>query len=471
MIVDPYKRPHTRKLIAFVTPEGEYVDEAGEVLNPKRIKRNMRCFCAWETARVLTINGMGESLMWNGEHIRWRPFQHPDELDWYQRPSDAYVLRVPMYERPEPNVSELARWRDWLWTYRAIPSTMGGTSMSLLKARLRRRLWCSVGWDTKDLRQSAGGIIRMGVHGPGEFRGELVHFDMPAAYATELGSLRYGGHWWVEENFSDAWLDHLTKRGVPVLVRARVYVPKKFGKGNGPLPIRPAAPLNPIKSRALEALGKRYPVGKHVQGVWTWEEVKAAKVSGCSVKIIEAWHHASPKQSPFASWWAAIQTGREMEGLAGTLAKVTGNALWGMFALDPESRGRRSIHYKPKTKRKVQVRKLEFGSTRIPAIDLAEIVAGRVRARLWEAMQMCGDDLICAHTDGLWTYDRVKLVGEWRAKEHARELQVLTPQHMRWTKPGARPQTMYSGVPYQQAEEKFDKDWSEYEAEKASAAA
>lgn len=470
MIIEPYKRFHTKKRIAYVTPEGQYVDEAGEILDPKRVKKNYRCFIAWNTARVLTMQGMGEALMWNGEHIRWRPFQHPAEEDWFTRPSDAYVLRVPLYERTEPNVSEIARWRDWLWRYRAIPSTMGGTSMSLLKSRLHRKLFCSVGWEVKNLKQSAGGIIRMGTHGPGEYHGHLAHYDLPAAYAAEIGNMRYGGHWWVEENLNPLWLNHLASKNVPILIRARVYIPAKFGHGNGPLPIRPPKPLNPLKAQVLTLSGKRYPVGKSIQGVWTWEELRGAQQHGCKVTMIAGWHHASPIRSPFSDWWSAIQEGRNMEGLAGVLAKVTGNALWGMFALDPTIRGKRSIHYKPTRNRKVQIRDLRRNSYPIPAIDLAEIVAGRVRARLWEAMQACGDDLLCAHTDGLWAYEGVSVGPEWRAKEHARRLQLLSPQHMRWWAPGrARPMTMYSGVPYEQADESFERDWDGLQAQDTAA--
>lgn len=463
MIVRPYKRFHNRKRVALVDPEGRYIDESGELLKPKELDSDYRCFCSWETARTLTIAGRGEALLWNGEHIRWRPYQYPDEESWVARPFDAYVLRVPMYPQNELNLAEIARWRDWLWQYRAIPGTMGGSSMSLLKAHLHKPLYCSSQWDVSRLRQSAGGRITNGPGGKGEYRGALYHWDLPAAYATEIGTLRYGGRWF-DSSIGRDWLDRLHRKRVPLLVRARVYVPKGFLYG--PLPTRPRKPLHPFKALLLMYSGKRYPVGKTIQGVWTYEELLSAERAGCGVRIIEAWKHSSPTDSPFRYWWAAVQDGRQMQGLAGLLAKTTGNALWGMFAMDPALRGSSSIHHRPKGKRRMQTRKPPPRPYPIPAIDLAEIVAGRVRARLYDAMLVCGDSLVCAHTDGLWSVGtgHDPLGADWRIKERAWEMQLLTPQAYRYWNRGA-PSVIYSGVPIERAQESFEKAWSDYREE------
>lgn len=465
MIVRPYKRFHGRKRVALVTREGRFIDESGEVLNPAELPFDYRCFCAWETARLLTLEGKGESLLWNGEHIRWRPFQFPDEDQWNARPYDAYVLRVPMYENDERNLSEIVRWRDWLREYRAIPGTMGGTSMSLLKARVKRPLYCSVQWDVKRLRQSAGGRITNGPNGQGEFRGNLLHWDLPAAYATELGHVRYGGRWF-PSGINRAHLDKMLGKRVPIFVRARVYVPK--GLAFGPLPTRPRGIIHPFRALLMQYSGKRYPVGRTVQGIWTYEEILAAERVGCSVRIVEAWKHSSPTESPFNLWWAAVQEGRAMQGLAGLLAKTTGNALWGMFAMDPSARGSNSIHFRPKGKKRMQTRKPKPRPYPIPAIDLAEIVAGRVRARLYDAMQTCGDHLLCAHTDGLWSVSgHPPLDGDWRAKDHAAEMQLLTPQAYRTWERGA-PSVIYSGVPVEQSAAAFDKAWERFQHEQSA---
>lgn len=458
MIVHPYKRFHKRKRIAFVDPEGEYIDESGEVLDPKELDAQYRCFCAWETARVLTIAGRGEALLWNGEHIRWRPAQFPDEDSWNARPFDAYVLRIPMHERNEANVRELVRWRNWLHSYRAIPGTMGGSSMSLLKARLNKKLVCSHSWDISRLKQSAGGRITNGPNGPGDYSGVLTHWDLPAAYATEIGTVRYGGRWF-QSGTHRAHLDDMHAKRVPIFIRARVYIPR--GLAFGPLPTRPRTPLHPLKALLLQHSGRRYPTGKTVQGIWTYEEILSAEAVGCSVRIIEAWKHSSPMESPFRFWWAAVREGREMNGMAGLLAKTTGNALWGMFAMDPSIRGTTSIHYKPKGSKRIQTRKPKPRPYPLPAVDLAEIVAGRVRARLYGAIVSLGEDLLCAHTDGLWATGASQLPGDWRAKDRASEMQLLDPQRYRYWSRG-KPSVIYSGVPIEQSAATFERKWAEY---------
>src|SRR5438132_12034233 len=81
MIVRPYKRRYGRKRVVFVDPSGDYLDESGATVDPLRLDSADRCFCAWETARRLTVEGRGEALLWNGEHIRWRPRQFPHETE------------------------------------------------------------------------------------------------------------------------------------------------------------------------------------------------------------------------------------------------------------------------------------------------------------------------------------------------------------------------------------------------------
>jgi hypothetical protein len=460
MIVYPYKVKHGRKQIVFVDPEGQYVDEDGERLRPKTIveDHSIRCFCTWETARKLTAEGQGEALLWNGEHIRWRPFKFHDEDEWHRRGYDAYVLRTPMYADNELNMRELVRWRDWLHQYKALPATMGGTSMSLLRARVTRPLFCSSQWDTSQLPQSAGGRITIGPQGRGTFIGRLVHWDMPAAYATEIGTMRYGGRWFPEPNTSTEWLDHLVEKGVPIYCRAKVYVPSSLPYG--PLCRRYRQALHPLKAMLMLYGDQRYPTGKSLQGIWTWEELATAQKWGCSVTVIQAWHHAAKPTSPFAQWWEAVQEGRKMQGLAGSLAKTTGNALWGSFALDPATRGKRSIHSRHNGK--FIVRHPVVPPRPINAIELAEIVAGRTRAKLYDAMMTLGDKLICAHTDGLWSFDDGTDLGDkWRIKKNADRIQLLSPQHLRYSWHG-RSEILYSGVPAERAEDAFNNAWGTY---------
>lgn len=461
MIVVPYKTKHGYKRLVFVDPEGQYVSEDGRILKPHMLAedRSVRCFCAWETARKLTTEGRGESLLWNGEHIRWRPFKFPHETEWRRRPFDAYVLRVPMYSRSEDNLRSLCRWRDWLYEYRALPATMGGSSMSLLRARVARVLVCSKQWDTKRIVQSAGGRITLGPNGRGSFSGQIVHWDLPAAYATQIGTLRYGGMWRSDPNHSIIHLDTLVETGAPVFVRAQAYIPKSLTFG--PLCRRYRKPLHPFRAQMMLYTGERYPTGCTMQGWWTWEELQSARAVGCSVKILDVWHHASPPKSPFVRWWEAVQEGRELQGLSGLLAKTTGNALWGNFAFDPAVRGKKSIH--SRTASGFTSRHPRILPRIVNAIELAEVVAGRTRAKLYDAMVEMGDDLICAHTDGFWARadNGREPSGEWRVKETAHRIDVLSPQNLRYHT-GGRKHVIYSGVPMEQAEAAFDVAWGAY---------
>lgn len=467
MRIEPYKRRNPRKTIVFVDGEGVYTDEYGTRLDPRNVPPNHRCFITWETARRLTVEGTGESLLWKGEHIRWHPFQRPNESEWRPSQSDAYVLRVPVHESTELTCRELGRWRDWLHQHGAVPGTPGGSSLGLLKGTLRRPLWCSVGWDRKRIRQSAGGRITNGPGGPGAYDGNLSHFDLQAAYANGIGTVRYGGRWVPERVTAPQWLDSLTRQGVPLLVHARVYVPKHAPYGplhtfSVPAKLRKHQ-HHPLIRQLMAATGDSYPTGRHVQGWWPIEEIRVAERMGCSVRIKDAWKHVSPKESPFRHWLVAVNDGRSMEGLAGLLAKVTGNALWGNFALDPTMYGRRTIRRYIHTGKRPQVVKLPQKPTHLPATDLAEIVAGRVRARLLNAMLWCGPLLVCAHTDGLWAADGVTLPDEWRVKATARRVELLTPQKLRYYPRQSSPVTVYSGVPLEQGEAAFDKDWGRFE--------
>jgi hypothetical protein len=466
MRIDPYRRRHPRKTVVFVDGDGAYITEHGDRLDPLAVPENHRCFCTWETARRLTIEGRGEALLWKGEHIRWNPVQRPDATEWVPSRSDAYVIRVPMYESTETNLSELARWRDWLHEYGAQPGTPGGASMGLLKGTLRKSLWCSVGWDGKRIRQSAGGRIANGPGGPGTFDGDLFHYDLQAAYANGIGTLRYGGRWFHEPNADPYWLEVLQRQGVPIFVHASVYVPKRASYG--PLPCHSVPSRlrrhrhHPLIREMMRSTGNAYPVGRRIQGWWALEEIQAAQAVGATIKVLSVWKHSAPKESPFRHWLAAVNLGREMQGLAGSLAKVTGNALWGQFALDPSIRGKRTIRrYLPGRKRP-QVVKLAGHPFQLPAIDLAEIVAGRIRARLLLAMLECGNRLVCAHTDGLWAFRGAKLSSEWRVKATAHRVDLLTPQKLRYFPQRKPPVTVYSGVPLEQGAAAFDRDWSRH---------
>lgn len=463
-MIAPYKRTPEPPTVALLTPQGEAISEHGEQLDLDAFPADTRIWCDYDTVRSLLQEGKGEALCWNREEISWRHRRLDlPSVGWKRRPSDVHVVRLPFYESHELTLRALVAWRDWLASYGASPtSTTGSAAWSLLRARLERPLWTSTG-DAPPLRQTMGGRQELGSGGQGLYTGSLAQLDLPAAYASELGNLQYGGHWFRASELAKQGARHdaetWASTGRPVFVRAFVRVPSDLRFG--PLPRRSRTRLY---GAGAAQVGQEYPLGTRLQGVWAWQELAAAASEGLHiVRIAETWVHLSGGQQPFLPWWAAIQDGRSMPGLAGQLAKMTGNALWGRFAMDARANGLRTIRSGAKSGRMAQ-RTLPFRGGRPPAHDLAETVSGRIRAKLYAAMMLAGEDLLSAHTDGIWVRSRPGLAAdlpEWRRKQVATRLELLDPQVLRYHPRHGRAQTVFSGVPALQAEEAFDRAWAE----------
>lgn len=453
-MIAPYKWTPVPPRVALLTLAGELVGEHGETLSFDDWPDGVRCWCDYDTARALLLDGRGEALCWNGEEITWRHRRF--ENDWKRRPSDVHVIRLPFYENAELTVRALVAWRDWLAAYGAAPvSTTGSAAWSLLRARLAKPLWTSMG-DRPPLRQTLGGRQELGPVGAGDYRGRLAQLDLPAAYARELGHLRYGGHWFRTSTLPKHGPEWWAAEGRPVFVRACVAVPRDLAYG--PLPRRPRRPRHGL---AAAMLGADYPVGKRLQGVWCWQELAEAERHGVRViRVLEAWVHLAGGAQPFLPWWEAVEAGRSMPGLAGLVAKTTGNALWGRFAMDARAFGVRSI--RSKARGRMVARPVRSRGGLPGSHDLAETVSGRVRARLYAAMMVAGDELLSAHTDGVWVRDAA-LAGElpgWRLKQQARRLQLLDPQVLRyWPQRRRDPRVVFAGVPALLADEAFEKAW------------
>lgn len=454
-MIRPYVRNPEPPQVALLTAAGDVIGERGQLLNFERWPEDTRCWCDYDTVRQLVSDGNGEALCWNGEEITWR-HARLDPQGWKRRPSDVHVIKLPFYDQAELTIGALARWRDWLARYGASPtSTTGSAAWSLLRATLERPLWTNMG-EAPPLKQTLGGRQELGPAGVGRYRGDLVQLDLPAAYASELGNLRYGGHWFKASSLPKHGPDWWADNGRPVFCRAFVAVPDVR---YGPLPRRPRRRVHGL---AAALLGAEYPTDTRMQGVWTWQELEAAERHGTRiVRIAETWVHLAGEMQPFLPWWRAIEQGRQLAGLGGLLAKTTGNALWGRFAMDTRARGVRTIRSADKRGR-LRSRPHAFMGGRPPAHDLAETVSGRIRSRLYDAMLTAGDDLISAHTDGIWTqapglaFD----LPAWRVKQNARQLDLLDPQVLRyWPKRGRGGQTVFAGVPSILADEAFDAAW------------
>ena len=357
----------------------------------------------------------------------------------------------------------LEHWRDWLADYGASPlGSLGSSGFSLLKATLRGPLWTGVG-DRPPVRFTLGGRQELGPAGRGAFEGRLEHLDLPAAYARTLGSLRYGG-WWRKVDVGYPW-ERAHARGALVFLRARVKVPE--GLVFGPLPRRPRRQPRVLSWHSLElALADEapfeYPRGTTLQGCWTWDELRAALDAGAELRaILDVWVHVAEEHSlPFWPWWQAVEHGRRMRGFAGLLAKATGNATWGQFAIRRD--GSRDVISYTRRADAVRIRKrpLPVHGSRPGAPDLAEQLTGKVRAELFSFMVAAGESLLSAHTDGAWTRHLGFRPAGWRLDDRAVRLELLGPQELRYWRPGAEePSYTVSGVPERLAPESFERQW------------
>lgn len=458
-MIAPYKQTPKPPKVALLTPQLDVIGEHGDVLDFRTWPDDYRVWCDYDTVRQIVSEGFGEALCWNGEEIRWRHRKRMDLNGWSRRITDVNVIKLPFYEEHELSVKALAAWRDWLAGFGASPtSTTGSAAWSLLRARLHHNLWTAMG-AAPPLKQTLGGRQELGPAGRGAFDGAITQVDLPAAYASELGGLRYGGHWHAASALPvrrspEWWAQH----DRPVFCHAFVSVPEGV---YGPLPRRPRKPAHGLASALL---GAEYPHGR-LQGVWTWQELCAAEAWGTRiVRITETWVHLAGDEQPFIPWWEAIQEGRRMRGLAGLLAKMTGNALWGRFAMDAKANGKRTIRSTDKRGRLV-ARPFAFVGGKPPSHDLAETVSGRVRAKLYDAMMRSGDNLLSAHTDGMWVRSDPHLLAslpEWRRKQEAHRLELLDPQVLRYFPGKGKPQTVFAGVPARMADGVFDEHWREY---------
>jgi hypothetical protein len=455
--------------VCLLTSEGSIISEHGCEVDPDAWPEGYRAWCDYDTARSLVSAGQGEALCWNSEEIRWRHRRF--EEGWKNRPSDVAVLRVPFGAEHERTLGALARWRDWLARYGASPTgTTGSAAWSLLRATLTDVLFCSFG-ELPPLLQTLGGRIEVGPAGPGRFAGRLAQVDLQAAYAHELASLRYGGRWFTGSQLAASGV-HCTPEWwardaqCPVFVAAKVRVPQGL---YGPLVRRPRQRMSQLQLYLAQLYEDRYPTGTTLQGVWTWQEVAAAELGGAKVlQLREFWVQQAARR-PFTEWWAAVEEGRKLPGLAGLLAKMTGNALWGRFCMDARAQGVRSVRSR---NGKLASRPLPLRGGLPPAHDLAETVSGRVRAELYRLMAAAGAEVISAHTDGAWLATEplwpsgieagVFTAADWRIKQPARRLDMLDPQTLRYWPTPARPwepAVVYAGQPAGLAAAAFERAW------------
>lgn len=449
MIVEPYTRPPKPRELALLVDHDRVLAEDGGTRSLRTLDRKLQVWCGQDRVLDLMREGHGKAICWRGQPIRYQP-----------NPRAGYrvqVLGLTVPDEDDRALAGLVGWRDWLAGEGAAPlGSLGSSAKSLLRATLERTLWTTApAAQSPPIRWTVGGRQQLGPAGaPLERVGTIRHYDLRAAYAQTLSELRYGGHW--HRMRTDERRLHLFAVAHPLFVRARVRLPGGFP---GPLVKRERKDHS-----AMLAHFPAYPTRGRLQGIWTWEEVEQARAMGAGVTILDAWGHASAGWRPFLPWWEAVERGRNgLHGFASTLAKATGNALWGQFCIQPG--GKRSIlFYERRGSRVVRrVELLDGHSGPRPAHDLSELLTGLVRARLQAFMRAAGERLCSAHTDGGWTdcTDGWAYREEgWRLKETATRIRVLDPQMLAY-RIGRQESYVVAGWPARLAGGQFEATWEQ----------
>jgi len=421
-MIEPYKKPRPHKTLAWLLDEGHVLTEDGaEDFLENALAQDVQVWATSDRLRELTRDGHGSACLWRYVAIGWHPRR--DASSW---PVRGLALDTP--DDPREALEGMMKWRDWLESYGAAPAgSLGGSGLSLVKASLRRNLWTNTG-DSPPIRFTLGGRQETRYPAPSHVRGNLVHSDIQAAYANTLGGLLYGGRW-QKYPWRDFWRTrHEKTPGLLIYVRAVVDVPElaeTFPQlhpgGRGPLIRRPKKTPTIADSLFWNVTEDRFPSGRRIQGVWTMDELEGAEAAGCTVKkVLDVWIHEA-NERPFETWLERVHEGRDMRGFASRLAKATGNATWGQFAI---ANGQRMAVAKGRSEKLP----LRGSNPSQRAFDLAESIAGRVRVNLYRGMLAVGRELLCAHTDGLWSSAGAGVIG-WRQTDYADEMRLFDAQH------------------------------------------
>ena len=421
-MIAPYRKPRPHRRLAWLLDPATVLHEDGQTdfVEAALATPEVQVWAPSELLRELTRQGHGSAVLWRYVAIGWHPRR--DASSWPVR-----GLAVTAPDNPGEALDGLCRWRDWLESHGAAPAgSLGGSGLSLVKATLQAPLWTSMG-NLPPIRFTIGGRQETAQPAPAHYRGQLVHSDIQAAYANTLGHVLYGGRW-ERYDWRDLWRRRYEQNpGLLMYVRAQVDVPgledvlPQLGEGHrGPLLQRPRSAPASSAEALFWTIEERFPSGRTIQGTWTWPELEAAEAAGCRVRrVLDVWIQEAAER-PFLPWLEAVHEGRSMGGFAGRLAKAAGNATWGQFAI---AKGRRQVVARGRNERLP----LRGGNPSQRAFDLAESIAGNVRAALYRGMFTVGRDLLTAHTDGLWSKGPGVL--GWRAVDAACEMRLFDAQH------------------------------------------
>jgi hypothetical protein len=446
--------------MATLLDENKILHEDGNEYLISDVPPQTRIWSHWENTvwKIWKDKGIGEVLIYDQDPVRWRRNSNYKDHSWPSvgNNTDVYILKNNLFPKDKIDaLQSLIQWRDWIEDYGGSAfGTVASCSWSLWRATFKEDFYSPTEWPTH-IKFPIGGRLIPCKEINSAWVGEFIQWDLQAAYARELSKVRYGGRGskWVEVK-QTADYKAMSERGIPIYVRAKVWIPRMK---LGPLPQRR------IKYNPFSRVPIAYRTNVQLYGTWTLEEIEQAREVGCGINIESVYAHvATGKELHFQSWWKAIEDGREhLEGFAKSLAKSTGNSLWGQFALREKGRKIRWIDDDGKRKHRV----IEARMTNRPGSpELSDQLTGKIRAKLYSLAVSAGDDLMQGNTDGAWVSHREGWLPPdgWRIKKRARVIEFIDESNYRyWETDKGKPTYVMPGIPMDWQERYFTADWNQ----------
>jgi hypothetical protein len=402
-------------MVGLVLADGSTIGEWGTTATPNEAPKGARLFAHNEKALYFALKQYG-----TGRAKYWRQSVIAYEIDG-RKISTAHRLleRSP----PESALQSLILWANWLRESECNIGSLAGSAWSLWRSTIHHPL--TVVSPKLDWRRVPMGG-RQSMARPGIYS-NINFWDIQAAYPSSMHRLAFPTKYYEADTID------LEDRDTPGFAEATVKIPRRYW---GPLPM--------ILEDDMPFGNLSFPTGSRLDGIWATNELRLARDTGAQIKIHRAWVGTGIERLFTNPWWDRIVEGRALPGLAGQLAKVTANALWGSFIVEGRATwltwdGNKLVtepdRYQAKPK----------------SYSIAALLTAYVRERMFREAYMT-IPIIGAHTDCVFVPDghQPEFAGEesgcWRVKDTASELTLIDPQIYRYIRPDGTERFVVSGV-------------------------
>lgn len=461
-VIKPFRPKAPHREIAILLDKDTILLEDGTEWPYSKTPQGTKIFAPKKLIdQIWNEDKLGEVLKYDGSMIKWRikcPDRFKSRISWPNDPQEVNVVNARSFpSKPELALSAYSDWRDWVEEYGGnITGTMSSTSWSLFKRTIPGEEWETPYRGIESISHPIGGRLLPCKRMWSTFQGEFLQYDLYSAYSRKLSELAFGGigSCWREFPITTNF-DRLIEKGFCVYIEATVYLREGV---LGPLPIR-RRNYSPRPTTNLS-----YPSNGKIEGTWTYEEIRSAERAGARIRTKRAFVHVATGRRFFhQDWFSIISEGRRnLHGYSRGLAKQTGNALWGRYAM--RIRPAKTV-WRVNGKRE-WIKHPTRTFKRNQCMELADQLCGKIRSDLYEFAISAGDLLLQGNTDGAW----INNYGEWRPpnddwqiKRRAERIDIIDDATYRYWPEGARnPTYIVPGIASDYTEQYFDKHWEKH---------